>query len=104
MLEDEEEDEELNVDGKAGTADKESTVSSFECVGPAISVQQDLDAASTALAINFLSKKRIQDNEDRIRKSKAMAILILNTTYKPVSSIKYDKSIVSSSLIIKMCF
>ena len=57
MLEDEEEDEELNVDGKEGTADKESTVSSFECVGPAICVQQDLGATSTAMAINFLSKK-----------------------------------------------
>ena len=78
-LEDEEENEESDVDGKEGTADKESTVSSFKCVGPAISVQQDLDAASTALAINFLSKKRIQDNEDRIKKQTAMAILILYT-------------------------
>ena len=104
MLEDEEEDKELNVDGEEGSADKESTVSSFECLGPSISVQQDVGATSTALAKKFQLDKSRQDNEDRKRKSKAMAILTLNTLYRPVSSIQYDKSMVSSSLLIKMCF
>ena len=79
-------------------------MSSFECVGPAISVQQDLGATSTAMAKKFQLEKSRQDNEDRKRKSKAMAILTLNTFYRLVSSIQYDKSMVSSSLLIKMCF
>ena len=45
-----------------------------------------------------------QDNEDRKRKSKAMAIFTLNPLYRPVSSIQYDQGMVSSSLLIKMCF
>ena len=104
MLEDEEEDEELNVDDEEGPADKESTVSLFECVGSAISIQQDLGATSTAMAKTFQLEKSRQDNEDRKRKSKAIAILALNTLYRPVSSIQYDNSMVSSSLLIKMCF
>ena len=86
MLENEEEYKELNVDGEEGLADKESTVSSFECLGPAISVQQDLGATSTSMAKQFQREKSRQDNEDRKRKSKAMAILTLNTLYKPVNS------------------
>ena len=36
MLENEEEYKEFNVDGEEGSADKESTVSLFECQGPSI--------------------------------------------------------------------
>ena len=64
MLEDEEEDKKLNVDGEEGSADKESTVSSFECLGPSISVQQDVGATSTALAKKFQHNKA-----DRIMKT-----------------------------------
>ena len=64
MFENEEEYKELNVDSDEGSADKESMVSSFECVGPAISVQQDLGATSTAMAKKSNSKKA-----DRIMKT-----------------------------------
>ena len=86
MLENEEEYKEFNVDGEEGSADKESTVSSFECLGPSISVQQDVGATSTALAKKFQLDKSRQDNEDRKRKSKAKASSTLNTIYRPVNS------------------
>ena len=43
------------------------------------------------MAINFLNKKSRQDNEDRKRKSKAMAISTLNTFYRPVNSDRNNK-------------